>query len=101
MSLAVEPARMLIDGEWVEPASGTTTSSTRRPSRSSARPPRPAAARRRRGRRRARPAFRGWSRTTPEHRAELLDAVADLLAKRDDELVPLVQAETGATMRVA
>ena len=35
-----------------------------------------------------------------EHRAELLNRAADLLDKRQDELVPLVQAETGATLRV-
>jgi acyl-CoA reductase-like NAD-dependent aldehyde dehydrogenase len=46
-------------------------------------------------------AFPAWSRTKPEHRAELLDRAADLLRDRLDELVPLVQAETGATIRVA
>lgn len=46
-------------------------------------------------------AFPAWSRTRPEARAELLDRAADLLRERMDELIPLVQAETGATMRVA
>jgi acyl-CoA reductase-like NAD-dependent aldehyde dehydrogenase len=46
-------------------------------------------------------AFPAWSRTRPEERAALLDRAADLLRDRIDELVPLVQAETGATMRVA
>ncbi|MEJ7583733.1 MAG: aldehyde dehydrogenase family protein [Acidimicrobiales bacterium] len=46
-------------------------------------------------------AFGGaWARTTPEHRADLLTRFADLLDKRRDEFVPLVQAETGATLRV-
>lgn len=45
-------------------------------------------------------AFEGWSRTTPEERANLLAKAADLLDARAGELVPLVQAETGATMRV-
>jgi acyl-CoA reductase-like NAD-dependent aldehyde dehydrogenase len=45
-------------------------------------------------------AFPAWSRTTPEHRAELLTRAADLLDARYAELVPLVQAETGATLRV-
>jgi acyl-CoA reductase-like NAD-dependent aldehyde dehydrogenase len=49
----------------------------------------------------ARAAFPGWSRTTPEERATLLDRAADLFDKRYDEFVPLVQAETGATLRVA
>ena len=46
-------------------------------------------------------AFPAWSRTTPEHRAELINRAADLFRDRVDELVPLVQAETGATARVA
>src|SRR3954464_689062 len=46
-------------------------------------------------------AFPAWSRTKPEHRAELLNRAADLLRDRMEELIPLVQAETGATMRVA
>ena len=46
-------------------------------------------------------AFPAWSRTKPEHRAELLNRAADLLRDRMDDLIPLVQAETGATQRVA
>lgn len=46
-------------------------------------------------------AFPAWSRTRPEVRAELLNRAADLLRDRMDELIPLVQAETGATLRVA
>ncbi|MFZ4518258.1 MAG: aldehyde dehydrogenase family protein [Microthrixaceae bacterium] len=44
-------------------------------------------------------ALPAWSRTTPEERAELLDRAADLIDAAADELVPLVQAETGATYR--
>ena len=46
-------------------------------------------------------AFPTWSRTKPEARAALLNAAADLLRDRMEELIPLVQAETGATQRVA
>ena len=46
-------------------------------------------------------AFPAWSRTKPEERAALLNKAADLLRDRMDELIPLVQAETGATLRVA
>ena len=46
-------------------------------------------------------AFPAWSRTKPEERAALLDRAGDLLRERMDELIPLVQAETGATQRVA
>ncbi|MGH9111709.1 MAG: aldehyde dehydrogenase family protein [Acidimicrobiales bacterium] len=46
-------------------------------------------------------AFPAWSRTKPAERAELLGRLADLLDARAGKLVPLVQAETGATQRVA
>ncbi|MFL6203872.1 MAG: aldehyde dehydrogenase family protein [Acidimicrobiales bacterium] len=46
-------------------------------------------------------AFPAWSRTKPEARAALLDRAADLLRDRMEDLIPLVQAETGATQRVA
>lgn len=43
-------------------------------------------------------AFGSWSRTTPEERARILNRAADLAEERRDEFVPLIQAETGATM---
>jgi acyl-CoA reductase-like NAD-dependent aldehyde dehydrogenase len=46
-------------------------------------------------------AFPAWSRTKPEERAALLNRAADLLRERMDELIPLVQAETGATLRLS
>jgi len=49
----------------------------------------------------AKEAFWTWSRTTPQERSELLKRAAELLAKHNDELVPLVQAESGATQKVA
>ncbi|MEU1625872.1 aldehyde dehydrogenase family protein [Streptomyces sp. NPDC020096] len=49
----------------------------------------------------ARTAYEGWSRTAPKERAAVLDRIADLLAVRAKDLVPLLQAETGATRRVA
>src|SRR5438067_3243384 len=49
----------------------------------------------------AKQAFWTWSRTTPQERSELLKRAAELLAKHNDELVPLVQAESGATQKVA
>ena len=45
-------------------------------------------------------AFGSWSRTTPEERAALLDRAADVIRDHVEELIPLVQAETGATLRV-
>jgi acyl-CoA reductase-like NAD-dependent aldehyde dehydrogenase len=48
----------------------------------------------------ARAAFPSWAATPPEDRARLLQAVADELRKRAEELLPLVMAETGATIAV-
>lgn len=42
----------------------------------------------------------GWSRTTPRQRAAVLDRMAELLLEHEEELVPLLQAETGATLRI-
>ncbi|MFG0258971.1 MAG: aldehyde dehydrogenase family protein, partial [Phycisphaerales bacterium JB041] len=44
-------------------------------------------------------AFESWARTKPEERAALLDRAADLIDEHAEELVPLVVAETGATLR--
>jgi acyl-CoA reductase-like NAD-dependent aldehyde dehydrogenase len=49
----------------------------------------------------ARAAQPGWAATRPADRAELLDRIADLVVKHADEFVPELQAETGATIRVA
>jgi acyl-CoA reductase-like NAD-dependent aldehyde dehydrogenase len=45
-------------------------------------------------------AFSAWSGTSPQERAALLDRAGDIIRDHMDELIPLVQAETGATMRV-
>lgn len=45
-------------------------------------------------------AFPAWSATSSRERAELLTRAAGLLRERLDDFVPLVQAETGATLRV-
>ncbi len=102
MTLAVEPpGRLLVDGDWVEPADGfydVINPSTEQvigqaPEASEQQALDAAAA--------AKQAFYSWSRTTPEHRAGILERVAELLIKRGEEIIPLLQAETGATMRVA
>ncbi|MET8680081.1 aldehyde dehydrogenase family protein [Streptomyces sp. NPDC004647] len=46
-------------------------------------------------------AYEKWSRTDPRERAAVLDRIADLLTERGKDLVPLLQAETGATLRIA
>ncbi|NLU70907.1 aldehyde dehydrogenase family protein [Streptomyces sp. HNM0574] len=42
-----------------------------------------------------------WARTAPAERAAVLERVAALLEERTPDLVPLLQAETGATTKVA
>ncbi|MDX6314298.1 MAG: hypothetical protein QOF44_3762 [Streptomyces sp.] len=49
----------------------------------------------------AREAYGAWSRTSPRGRAAVLERIADVLASRSADLVPLLQSETGATIRVA
>jgi acyl-CoA reductase-like NAD-dependent aldehyde dehydrogenase len=49
----------------------------------------------------AREAFGCWSTTPERERARLLSALADAMEARSEEFVPLVQAETGATTKVA
>lgn len=44
-------------------------------------------------------AFPAWSRTSPEERAELLNKAADLIEAHRKEIIPVLQAETGATAR--
>jgi acyl-CoA reductase-like NAD-dependent aldehyde dehydrogenase len=45
-------------------------------------------------------AFPAWSASTPDERARLLSAAADILEQRAAEILPIVQAETGATSRM-
>lgn len=92
--------KLYIDGSWVEAGGGTypidnpaTEAIVGEAPNATADDARAAAAA-------AKAAFRTWSRTTPEERAALLDRAADAYEKRAEEFVPLVQAETGATLRV-
>ena len=48
----------------------------------------------------ARDALPAWKRTSPEERANLLTALGEEVRKRNDDLLPLIMAETGATLRV-
>src|ERR1051325_10841431 len=97
--MATTAYRLLIGGERVEGSAGgyevlnpaTETVVGEAPEASTAQVEQAAAA--------AAEAFPAWSRTKPEERAELLNRAADLLRERMDALIPLVQAETGATLR--
>lgn len=93
----VDAYKLLIDGEWVEPAGGhydvvnpaTEEVVARAPEASREQVYQAAAA--------AKEAFRTWSQTAPEQRAEILDRTADVLEKRRDEYADIAQQETGAT----
>jgi acyl-CoA reductase-like NAD-dependent aldehyde dehydrogenase len=92
--------RLLIGGDWVEGGDGgyeivnpATESVVGVAPEASAQQAQDAA-------RAARGAFESWSRTTPEHRAELLKAAAERVRQKVEDLVPLVIAETGCTATV-
>ncbi len=92
--------RVLIGGSWADGANGTypiinpaTEEVVGEAPEASAEQARDAAAA-------AREAFDSWSRTTPEERANLLDAAGKALLARRDEFIPLVIAETGCTATV-
>jgi acyl-CoA reductase-like NAD-dependent aldehyde dehydrogenase len=92
--------QLLIGGDWVDGGAGSygvvnpaTEAIVDEAPEASASDARSAAAA-------ARAAFPAWSRTTPEERASLLQAVADRVRARADDLLPLIIAETGATVSV-
>ena len=101
MSLTVEPGRLLLDGEWVEPGAGYYDVINPSTEQVIGQAPEASETQALDAARSASQAFHSWSRTTPAFRAEILERVADLLVKRGEEMIPLLQAETGATMRVA
>jgi len=95
-----EPYRLLVGGEWVEGGDGSygivnpaTESIVDEAPEASVGDAEDAA-------RAARDAFSAWSQSAPEERARLLQAVGDALRERADTLLPLIMAETGATLSV-
>src|SRR6478609_4716905 len=97
---AADDYRLLIGGEWVEPSGGTYDIVNPATEQVVGAAPNATVADAEAACAAAAEAFPAWSRTTQEHRAEILSRVADLLDKKREDLIPLVQAETGATMRV-
>lgn len=95
-----DETKLLIDGSWVEASDGTydiinpATEEVvgRAPNASVADAEAAAAA--------ARAAFPAWSATPVEERLALLKKAAAAIRSRNDDLVPLVIAETGATASV-
>jgi acyl-CoA reductase-like NAD-dependent aldehyde dehydrogenase len=97
---ATKDYELLIGGEWapgsagsydvVNPATETVVGTAPEASAADA----DAAARA------ARAALPSWKHSTRERRAELLQALADEIRRRNDDLLPLIMAETGATLKV-
>lgn len=96
----ITDSRLLIGGEWVEGGDGTydvVNPATEEvvgaaPEASTDQAGAAAVA--------ARTAFESWSQTTPQQRHDLLQAAAEAVRERLDDLVPLVIAETGCTATV-
>lgn len=96
-----DPYRLLIGGEWVEGEGGTYPIVNPATEAEVGGAPEASAAQAEAATEAAAAAFPAWSRTSPEERADLLARAADAVRAKIPDLVDLVQAETGATMRVA
>ncbi|MDZ7675813.1 MAG: aldehyde dehydrogenase family protein [Acidimicrobiales bacterium] len=96
-----EHYRLLIGGEWVEGDDGTYPVVNPATEEVVGEAPEASVAQAAAATQAAAEAFPAWSRTSAEHRAELLGKAADAVRAEVPDLVDLVQAETGATLRVA
>src|SRR5262249_61928137 len=94
--------RLFIDGQWV-PATGDETIDVVNPYTEEviARIPSGTAADVDRAVAAARAAFPGWAATPVEERAALLDAVAERLSERGDELAAMIASELGSPVGLA
>ena len=96
-----EPYRLLIGGDWVEGDGGTYPVVNPATEAEVGGAPEASVAQAVAATEAAAAAFPAWSRTAPEERADLLSRAAEAVRAKIPDLVDLVQAETGATMRVA
>ncbi len=93
-------ARMLIDGAWVDSASGATLSVENPARRASiASVPRGAKEDVDRAVAAADKAFRGWSKVPPRQRGRLLLRVAEVMEERVEEMARVIAEETGNALR--
>ena len=99
MATATDDYRLLIGGEWVPGSGGAYGIVNPATEQTFAEAPEATAADAEAAAAAAREALPGWKRTSPQERANLIQALADEIRKRNDALLPLMQAETGATMR--
>ena len=99
--MADQTFRLFIAGEWVEPSKGGYAVVNPATEQVVAEAPEAGVDQVNDAVTAAREAFPAWARRSPEERGALLHRLADAFERRIPELAPLVQAETGATMRVA
>jgi acyl-CoA reductase-like NAD-dependent aldehyde dehydrogenase len=95
-----EAYRLLIGGHWVDGGNGTYGIVNPATEEAFAEAPEASVADAEAAAAAAREAFPAWSATAPEQRARLLKAAAEAIAARSAELLPLIMAETGATLTV-
>jgi len=96
----VKHYRLLIGGEWVDGADGTYGIVNPATEEIVGEAPEASAADAEAAAEAAQDALPAWKRTTPQVRANLLQALALEIRKRSEDLLPLIMAETGATLSV-
>jgi acyl-CoA reductase-like NAD-dependent aldehyde dehydrogenase len=99
-SLTGKPYGLLIGGEWVPGSSGTYGIVNPATEQTIDEAPEASIADAEAAAQAARDALPGWKRTSPQERANLLLALAEETRKRSGDLLPLIMAETGATLKV-
>jgi acyl-CoA reductase-like NAD-dependent aldehyde dehydrogenase len=92
--------RLLIGGEWVDGEGGSTPIINPATEQVVGEAPEASVAQAEEAARAAQEAFPAWWRTPPAERARLLHAVSVTLRERQEDLVPLIISETGATAQV-
>ena len=92
--------RLLIGGEWVDGSDGTYGIVNPATEEIVGEAPEASASDAEAAAQAARDALPAWKRTTPQERANLLSALAVEIKRRSDDLLPLIMAETGATLSV-
>jgi phenylacetaldehyde dehydrogenase len=92
--------RLLIGGDWVDGGNGSYEIVNPATESVTGTAPEASVADAENAARAARDAWPAWNATSPEERARLLQATADALRREAPDLVPLIMAETGATLSV-
>lgn len=97
----LQPQKLYIGGEWVEPAGGHYEVVNPADESVVGLAPEASRAQVEDAARAAAGAFGSWSRTSPQERAAILDRAADIIQREYEPWAALAQAETGATTGTA